>query len=53
MKNKSIGCNVNSCTHHAGSDNYCTLTQIMVSCEPGSHAHTKECTDCDSFKAKS
>jgi len=50
-KNESIGCTVNNCTHHAGTENYCTLTKIQV----GTHESnpTKvECTDCQSFANK-
>ncbi|MCX7950625.1 MAG: DUF1540 domain-containing protein, partial [Clostridiales bacterium] len=25
MLNRSISCNVNTCKHHAGNENYCTL----------------------------
>lgn len=54
MANKSIGCKVTGCTYHAGTVDYCTLDQILVNYEDGAHSHThsKECTDCDSFKSK-
>ena len=51
-KKSSIGCTVNQCQHHAGTDNYCTLQQIMV----GTHETNPtqvECTDCESFELKS
>lgn len=50
-KNESIGCTVNNCTHHAQTENYCTLAKIQV----GTHETnpTKvECTDCQSFVNK-
>lgn len=50
-KNSSIGCNVCQCKHHAGTENYCTLTKINV----GTHEANptkKECTDCESFITK-
>ncbi|MBR5485549.1 MAG: DUF1540 domain-containing protein [Oscillospiraceae bacterium] len=49
--NRSIGCTVQQCTHHCGSENYCTLDKITV----GTHETnpTKiECTDCESFRLK-
>ncbi len=50
-KNKSIACTVNNCSHHAQTENYCTLDKIQVGtheCDP-----TKvECTDCQSFDYK-
>lgn len=52
MKNESIKCSVNNCTHHAETENYCTLNAIKV----GTHESnpTKiECTDCESFVNKS
>ena len=50
-KNPSIKCSVASCKHHNGTQNYCTLNEIMV----GTHeANPKqvECTDCESFQLK-
>jgi hypothetical protein len=50
-KNSSIGCTVNNCTHHAQSENYCTLSKIEV----GTHESNPtqiECTDCTSFDCK-
>lgn len=53
MSNKSIGCKVKDCVHHAQSENYCTMEQILVNYDGGkSHTHTKECTDCDTFEAR-
>ncbi len=51
-KNLSIGCTVNNCTHHAQTENYCTLDKIMVGTHE-SNPTQKECTDCDSFAMKS
>ena len=34
-KNEAIGCTVNNCTHHAQTENYCTLNKIQV----GTHGH--------------
>lgn len=51
-KNPSIGCTVTSCSHHAQSENYCTLNKIQV----GTHEpepKKSECTDCESFDLKS
>ncbi|MBE6024019.1 MAG: DUF1540 domain-containing protein [Cellulosilyticum sp.] len=51
-KNSSIGCTVSQCQYHAGNENFCTLQQIMV----GTHETNPtqvECTDCESFKARS
>ncbi|MGG7162901.1 DUF1540 domain-containing protein [Clostridium ihumii] len=50
--NKSIGCTVNQCKHHDGSENYCTLTQINVSTHESNPTQI-ECTDCASFEKKS
>lgn len=49
--NKSIGCTVNQCEHHAQKEDYCTLDKISV----GTHEANPtmvECTDCNSFRAK-
>jgi len=49
--NKSIGCTVTQCEHHAQSEDYCTLDRISV----GTHEANPtmvECTDCNSFRAK-
>ena len=50
-KNECIQCTINNCTHHAKSENYCTLETIKV----GTHEANptmKECTDCESFVNK-
>ena len=50
--NKSIGCTVQQCEYHCDSQDYCTLEKINV----GTHESNPtmvECTDCESFKAKS
>lgn len=50
-KNESIQCTIKNCTHHAVSEDYCTLDKIKV----GTHEMnpTKiECTDCESFVNK-
>ena len=49
--NKSIGCSVQQCKHHSGTENFCTLSSIKV----GTHeANPKmvECTDCESFSLR-
>lgn len=50
-ENPSIQCRVDECTHHAGTQNYCTLNSIMVG-KHESHATKTECTDCESFKVR-
>ena len=50
-KNECIQCTINNCTHHAKSENYCTLETI----KEGTHEANptmKECTDCESFVNK-
>lgn len=50
-KNESIKCSINNCTHHAKTEDYCTLESIKV----GTHETNptkKECTDCESFVNK-
>jgi hypothetical protein len=47
--NKSIGCTVDQCAFHCKSQDYCSLSQILV----GTHESNPtmvECTDCNSFK---
>lgn len=49
--NRAIGCTVQQCEHHCGSENYCTLDRINV----GTHEQNPtvcQCTDCESFKLK-
>ena len=43
--NKCIECNVVSCGHHCGGENYCSLDKIRVGThEP--HPSMDQCTDC-------
>lgn len=49
--NDSIGCNVAECKYHCKDDDYCTLSQIMVT-KHTTQASTVECTDCSSFEKK-
>lgn len=48
-KNTSIGCTVNECKHHYGTEDYCTLNHIEV---VKHHTPTNNCeeTDCSSFQ---
>ena len=49
--NKCIECNVVSCNHHCGTENYCSLDKICV----GTHEWDpteQACTDCQSFEQK-
>ena len=49
--NRSIGCTVKQCQHHCGSQDYCSLDQIMI----GTHEANPtmdQCTDCKSFRLK-
>ena len=51
-KNSSIMCSVHKCKFNYNSENYCTLDEIKI----GTHEKNPtvpECTDCQSFKAKS
>ena len=49
-KNASIQCSVSTCSHHAGSENYCTLNTIQVGCCGGDHTVTNcRNTECASF----
>ena len=48
--NRSIGCTVESCSHHNGQQNYCSLDSIQV----GTHERnpkTPQCVDCQSFES--
>ncbi|WP_432402215.1 DUF1540 domain-containing protein [Wukongibacter sp. M2B1] len=47
--NKSIGCNVTECRHHAKTESYCSLNHIDV-VKHANAAKTVECTDCGSFE---
>lgn len=51
MLNRSIACNVNTCKHHAGNENYCTLNSIQI-VNHHNPAKDKEATDCGSFECK-
>ena len=46
--NNSIKCSVNSCTHHCGEQNYCTLNEIKVGCCDANVTHCAN-TECASF----
>ena len=49
--NKCIECTVSNCTHHCGTQNYCSLDQIRV----GTHEANPtmdQCTDCLSYCKK-
>ena len=49
--NKSIKCTVSQCKNHCGSEDFCSLSSIMV----GTHESNPtmiECTDCTSFQMK-
>ena len=50
--NKSIRCSATQCKNHCQSEDYCSLSSIMV----GTHEPNPtmiECTDCTSFQLKS
>ncbi|MBQ1264308.1 MAG: DUF1540 domain-containing protein [Oscillospiraceae bacterium] len=49
--NKSIECSVVSCSHHCGTQNYCSLDHIRVGTHECSPA-MDQCTDCLSFEKK-
>ncbi len=49
--NRAIECTVNQCAHHCGTENYCSLSKILV----GTHETNPtmdQCTDCMSFEKK-
>ena len=49
--NKCIECTVNTCTHHCGTQNFCSLDKIHV----GTHEANPtmdQCTDCLSYCKK-
>ncbi len=46
--NQSIKCSVETCAHHAGSKNYCTLNEINVGCCKPT-VTSCDCTECASF----
>ncbi len=49
--NKSIGCTVSQCSHHCGSENYCSLSKIQVVTHE-ENPTVVQCTDCSSFEPK-
>ena len=52
QKNTSIRCDVHACKYNYDKENYCSLNEIKV----GTHESkptVPECTDCNSFEAKS
>ena len=49
--NQSIGCSVSQCKYHSNSQEYCTLSKIMVGTHE-SNPSKVECTDCNSFELK-
>ena len=50
--NKAIGCTVSKCTHHCGSENYCSLSKIQVVTHE-ENPTVIQCTDCASFEPRS
>ncbi len=51
MTNKSIGCTVAECKHHAKIESFCSLNYIDVVKHTGT-ATSVECTDCGSFESE-
>lgn len=49
--NHNIECSVNTCTHHAGEQNYCTLNTIKVGCCGAINPKSCDCTECASFQS--
>lgn len=49
--NSSIKCQVDECKFHSGSQDYCTLNNILVG-KNDARATSVENTDCKSFNAK-
>lgn len=49
--NSSIECQVNECRYHSGTEDYCTLDNILVG-KSQATAKSVENTDCKSFDAK-
>ena len=49
--NSNIQCSVNTCTHHANAQDYCTLNTIKVGC-CAPQPERCDSTECASFKAK-
>lgn len=50
-KNPCIECSIDNCRHHAGREDYCTLSRIKVGTHE-SNPTTTECVDCESFALK-
>ncbi len=48
--NHNIQCSVNTCSYHARSKNFCTLSAIQVGCCGDSHPDRCESTQCASFE---
>lgn len=49
--NPAIGCSVEQCQYHYGTQDFCSLEKIQV----GTHEKNptmNQCTDCQSFQAK-
>ena len=49
--NPSIGCSVDQCQYHCGTQDFCSLEKIQV----GTHEKNPtmdQCTDCQSFRVK-
>ena len=47
--NPSIGCSVDQCQYHCGTQDFCSLEKIQV----GTHEKNPtmdQCTDCQSFR---
>ncbi|XMB66727.1 DUF1540 domain-containing protein [Mycoplasmatota bacterium zrk1] len=49
--NQSIKCVVSECTHHANTNQLCTLTSISVG-KSDSNVNNSECTECSTFRLK-
>ena len=49
--NHNIQCSVNTCAHHAGEQDYCTLRSIRVGCCAAQHKSC-DCTECASFQMR-
>ncbi|MCD7857369.1 MAG: DUF1540 domain-containing protein [Clostridiales bacterium] len=51
--NHNIECSVNTCTHHAGEQNYCTLNTIKAGCCGEINPKSCDCTECAPFQSDS
>ena len=49
--NKCIACTVKNCTHHCGTENYCSLEKVSIGTHE-SNPSMDQCTDCLSFCKK-